>query len=332
VISAPSRPVKNRRRKNEAATGRRTKRTPALEKRLLTLVKTGLPLKFSAASVGVTYTTLDNWRRADPKFAQDIEIAILASVKKRWDLIRKAGEDTANGRGDWKSQAWLLERCFPADFSRPEIQLGVAIQNNVSTGANGQAFQSMVLSDLEFSKLRGNPSYTHRPNAGPVRDVEAQVVPSADLSGALVRVDCPGSFVISESQEQETRRRVEKAEAKVDALLSQRRTGGNQPNGKPEPEASPGLVLAPIKMPEGDPPSSWWGQLVKGDGSREIEKQSAVMVCRIVLRETLGPHREQSTAVDFKTEPVTLGDLQAAIQDLAGPKGWSALLRKAGLQ
>jgi hypothetical protein len=47
------------------------------------------------------------------------------------------------------------------------------------------------------------------------------------------------------------------------------------------------------------------------------------------MRETLGARYEQSTAVDFKTEPVTLGDLQAAIQDLAGPKGWGILLKKA---
>jgi hypothetical protein len=312
----------------KSPTGRLSKRTPLLEKQLLEIIRTGLPLKFACASVGVTFNAMDNWRRADPEFAQKVDLAIMASVRARWELIRKAGEDNERGRGDWKSQAWLLERCFPADFSRPEIQLGIAVQTNVNTSANGSHnFEAVVLTDLEFSKLRSNPSYQHRRNVGPVRDVEAEVI-APDLSGTLVRADHCGA-VISQSQADETRRRVEKAEAKIEGLLpAKRNAGGNAQEG--EPEASSGLVLAPIKMPEGEPPTAWWCQFVQGSNDRQVEKQTAIEVCKTILREVWGPLKSQRMPVDFKTEPVTLGDLQAKIAELTGPKGSSVLLKKAG--
>jgi hypothetical protein len=49
------------------------------------------------------------------------------------------------------------------------------------------------------------------------------------------------------------------------------------------------------------------------------------------LRDTLGGLAAQGTPIDFdQSEPITLRDLHAAIQDLAGAKGWSVLLKKAG--
>lgn len=112
------------------AGGRPTKRTPALERRLFEVVKTGLPLKFATAAVGISYDTMADWRNRDPKFAEALEIARLASVETQWQKIKRAAEDTDKQRGDWKALAWCLERAHPQSFSRPEIQLGVQINNS----------------------------------------------------------------------------------------------------------------------------------------------------------------------------------------------------------
>jgi hypothetical protein len=84
-------------------------------------------------------------------------------------------------------------------------------------------------------------------------------------------------------------------------------------------------------MPEGEPSQGWWSQLVQGDNSRQIERETAIEICRIILRDTLGGPVAQATPIDFdQSEPITLQDLHAAIQELAGAKGWSALLKKGG--
>ena len=109
--------------------GQPTKYTPELRQRILEEVRTGMPLKHAVACAGITYQTLYNWEKEDPFFAQEIEIARLASVKERWEKIKQAAEDRVdkNGNvaklGDWHSLAWQLERSFPETFSRPEFQM-----------------------------------------------------------------------------------------------------------------------------------------------------------------------------------------------------------------
>jgi hypothetical protein len=52
-----------------------------------------------------------------------------------------------------------LERRFPEWFSRPEVQLNMAVQNNVNTAqdrgnSRGSALEIVVVKDLEFLQLR----------------------------------------------------------------------------------------------------------------------------------------------------------------------------------
>jgi hypothetical protein len=114
--------------------GRPSKKTAEAIARILKVVRTGLPLKFAAQAGNIEAETLSQWRAKDVEFAQALEQAQLESVEKRWKTIAKAAEDrvSANGEvrpGDWKAVAWQLERSFPSEFSRPEIQLGVQINN-----------------------------------------------------------------------------------------------------------------------------------------------------------------------------------------------------------
>jgi hypothetical protein len=308
--------------------GRPGKRTPELEKALLAAIETGAPYRIACAACSISEDSFTEWRRKDPVFAAQVEKAAGKTALRLLKKIEKCADE------NFSAAAWILERRFPSDFSRPEVQLNLIQQNNVNAGINGQAFQSIVVSDLEFSKLRENPSYQHRRNEGPVRDVEATIV-EPNLSGTLVRADHPGCSILSQSQAAETERRVKQAQEKIERLMEGRRRG----NGDSEPAASRqaaiggetvGMVLTAIRMPAGSPPASWWSQLVRGAGGREIEKETAVEVCKIVLRETLGLLRAQRVAIEFGSEPVALSDVQAKIQQVAGPRGWSALLAKVG--
>ncbi len=84
--------------------------------------------------MGVTYEALNQWREKDPKFSEEVELARLASVKERWDIIQAAARGNADTPGDWHAAAWSAERTWPADFGKPEAQLNV--QTNVQNVTN----------------------------------------------------------------------------------------------------------------------------------------------------------------------------------------------------
>jgi hypothetical protein len=114
----------------------------------------------------------------------------------------------------------MLERRYPNEFSKPEVQLNVGIQNNVNTGKN---FEIVVVEDLEFMGLRQRSEYTQHPDPDPpVREVETsnvepQVAP--ELSGHLSREGAPTGIVISRSEHEKGERRAARIEAEVDKLL-----------------------------------------------------------------------------------------------------------------
>jgi hypothetical protein len=114
--------------------GRHTRKTPEACQQIIEVVRTGLPLKFAAASVGVTDEAVRQWREKDSEFSEKVELARLASVKERWDLIQAAARGNGDTPGDWHAAAWSVERTWPADFGKPEAQLNV--QTNVQNVTN----------------------------------------------------------------------------------------------------------------------------------------------------------------------------------------------------
>jgi hypothetical protein len=215
------------------------------------------------------------------------------------------------------------------------VALNIGIQNNLTAqGANGSSFEALIVSDLEFLGLRQREGYEHRPHERQAREVEAEIVP-VDLSGTLALQGHPGAAVVSKTQAEATQLRVRQVDAKVEALLAAKgKASGNGQNGANPPSPSPAapaaeMKLPPIVMPASAPSESWWAQLVSGDNRRQIAKEAAIEVCRIVLREILGALVAQNTPIKFD-EPIALRDLHAAIQDLTGVRGWSVLLKKAG--
>jgi hypothetical protein len=133
--------------------------------------------------------------------------------------------------GDWKALAWQLERAWPRDFGRPEVQIGVAVQNNVNTnGGNGDIFQLAVLKDVEFLGLKNHEGYEYHENQADVREIEAEVEP--ELTGHLVKKGVTGAAVISESEAERIKRRLQAADDRVDKFLSGRQSKrGNGDDG-----------------------------------------------------------------------------------------------------
>jgi hypothetical protein len=144
-------------------------------------------------------------------------------VEERWKLIRKAAEDRLDSQGnlvkpgDWKAIAWQLERKYPSDFGRPEVQLNLAVQNNIAMNGNTGAFETIIVSDLEYLELREQEAYEHHPRQGPIVEVE---LVSEELSGHLTRKGANG-LVISQSQADEREQRLSAIRSKYAQLLEQ---------------------------------------------------------------------------------------------------------------
>jgi transposase len=134
-------------------------------------------------------------------------------------------------------------------------------------------------------------------------------------------------LVIAAEVADQIQSRTERAAATVEKLFAAK-TAATGTKGDDIREVETLMVSAlAITMPPGEPPSSWWTQLAQGSNDRPITEEAAVFVCQTLLRES-GGLAAQSTRIDFETDPVTLRDLHAAIQDRMGPPGWAALLKK----
>jgi hypothetical protein len=158
--------------------GRPSKLTPAVMAKLKEAFALGLTDDQAAAVVNISDVTLTLWKR-NPAFMAEIRGAITERLMVRLKRIEQ-------GENGWQGCGWLLERLLPRQWAKPEIL--IAVQNNISTGNGAHHFETMVLSDLQFSKLREHPNYSHRPHERPARDVKATVVSNVpeSLSGTLV--------------------------------------------------------------------------------------------------------------------------------------------------
>lgn len=206
--------------------GRPTKRTKKVVSELLDAISSGAPYGL-ACQAGIHHDTFNDWRRRDPAFALQVDQAAARGTIKRLKKIEAQGTD-----GAWAALAWLVERRYPADFAKPEVALNVGIQNNLSAAKTSECgFEAVVVSDLEFLKLREHENYSHRGADRPARDVEGETVVEPELSGALVRADHPGGMVVSESQAAEDKRRSEKVSWKIEGLFSKWRAKTRSENG-----------------------------------------------------------------------------------------------------
>lgn len=107
-----------------ARTGRPTKLTPARQKQICALLKTGVPEEAAAIRSGIDRATFFRWVATGEKtkaglyhdFSAEVKRAIAESEAALVKLIRKAATDFKT----WQAAAWLLERRFPARYTRLE--------------------------------------------------------------------------------------------------------------------------------------------------------------------------------------------------------------------
>ena len=110
--------------------GRPTKRTKKLVDELLDASRSGAPYNIACAAVGIHPDTFGDWRRRDPAFAREVDQVAAQGALRRLKKIEQHGEE------NFAALAWLLERRYPQEFSRPEVQLNLAIQNNTAGPTN----------------------------------------------------------------------------------------------------------------------------------------------------------------------------------------------------
>ena len=147
------------------------------------------------------------------------------AIKSNLDLIKRAANEC------WPAAAWLLERRHPELFARPEVQLNVGVQNNMNapvSAHDGNSFELLVVSDLEYLGLHQLPNYEHHPD---VRDADAQVVPE-ELSGHLTRAGSPAtSMILSQSEADTIESRAAPARAKIVEMFKRYRPSQALGNG-----------------------------------------------------------------------------------------------------
>jgi hypothetical protein len=145
------------------------------------------------------------------------------------------------------------------------LNIRVGIQAGGTNGSRN--FEAIIVSNLEFLGLRKHQDYEHRQ---PI-EVKSEVVVAPDLSGALVKEDCPTGKIISASQAEANEKRVNKADKRIDELLKAKRLGnGKTPTNGNGARTSVQMKLALIVMPAEPVPSHWWAQLTSGTGDREL--------------------------------------------------------------
>ena len=94
------------------------KLTSDVQKRITDALAIGCTYKLAAQYGGVTYETLNQWRKTKPEFSQAIENAEARAVVGWLARIEQA----ANA-GEWQAAAWKLERRYPQDYGRRQLEV-----------------------------------------------------------------------------------------------------------------------------------------------------------------------------------------------------------------
>ena len=94
-----------------------TKRTPALEKRLVDALRLGATDTLACQYAGISTDTLSRWQHASAAFA-----AVLTRARGELGVGLLATIEQA-ARLDWRAAAWKLERRWPQDYGRQILTL-----------------------------------------------------------------------------------------------------------------------------------------------------------------------------------------------------------------
>jgi hypothetical protein len=93
---------------------RPTKFTAARRERILEALRHGVSFEVAAQCGGVSRDTFQEWRKANPDFAQECETARAEMCVRMLEFISNAANDPKH----WQAAAWILERTEPEQFGR----------------------------------------------------------------------------------------------------------------------------------------------------------------------------------------------------------------------
>jgi hypothetical protein len=128
-------PEPGQRRKHPG--GRPTKRTPEITAQIAQAIADGLNDTFVCDLVGITCETLGQWRK-NREFSLAIKTAEAARLQKRLQRIE-------SGQEGWQGTAWFVERKYPRDWARPELQVAMNVEH---TGAIDHAIALVAETEL----------------------------------------------------------------------------------------------------------------------------------------------------------------------------------------
>jgi hypothetical protein len=97
--------------------GRKTLLTAALRKRICEMLQRGHTIKTTCGALGFSERAYHEWCQKDSAFAAQ---SLRARATGRMRIV-----DSILADRDWRSKAWYLERCYPAEFARTEPRMVV---------------------------------------------------------------------------------------------------------------------------------------------------------------------------------------------------------------
>lgn len=94
------------------ATGRPTKRTPAVVGRLLSALRSGNTRRTACIYAGIDESTFQRWNKADAVFAAEVK-----GVEEE-AVLRNVAHINVAAAKSWQAAAWWLERRLPQEWGR----------------------------------------------------------------------------------------------------------------------------------------------------------------------------------------------------------------------
>lgn len=95
-----------------------TSHNPERRKVYLQALRLGASKAAAATAAGVARTQPYAWMESDPAFAEQVHEAERASM-----LVRLARIEKAANNGEWRADAWMLERQFAESFSVKRVEV-----------------------------------------------------------------------------------------------------------------------------------------------------------------------------------------------------------------
>lgn len=145
-----------------ANAGRKTKYTPETVKTLTDAIRVGSSYKDACALAGISHELFSQWREKHIEFVEALTRAEADAKHQRLMRIFAAGVSTKNGKmqGDWRADAWFLEKRFPQEFGTKLI-VEIAPEHLAllkSLGMSPSDAWNMLIQELANATANANPN------------------------------------------------------------------------------------------------------------------------------------------------------------------------------